>query len=458
MAQTKPRVKKGYTLPPGLVDLKNPIAHIRRVASPFDVFTMAQEHGDFVICLTKPALTYAVYHPDIIQDILENQRHAVVRAANKTGHTIIQTLGYSLLTLDGEPEQQMRRVVEPAFHQDVIAGLATAMTGVADSIQSQWTDGATVDMKAAMEDMVLRIVARSLLGNDIEDDTLFHQTIYTVSRHVTTRSLMPPGLSSLMYKLPLPWSRKVKREVARFDRITYDLIRRRREAGARTEAPALVDMLMQAADPDTGEQLDDTAIRSEIGVSLLTGHHILATSLMWLWNSFAAYPEAAAAVYDEVDNVVGDRLPTLDDVPNLTATNRFILESLRLSPSFYMTFRMTNQETTIGGYAVPPNSFVVIPMMWVQRDPRWWDEPEEFRPERWQPGFRESLHPYAYIPFHTPAPSGCLAEHYAMTAMTLSVAAIARRWRVRLQGAPPKMWYSFNRSIKGSFPLTLERR
>ena len=171
------------------------------------------------------------------------------------------------------------------------------------------------------------------------------------------------------------------------------------------------------------------------------------------------YPDKASLVYEEIDSVLGSRLPTIEDMRKLTATHQFILEALRFSPAFYMDMRNVVKSIEFGGYQVPPNSAIAIPLIWISRDPRWWDDPDEFKPERWKPGFRESLPPFVYNAFLSDSPTNCVAEHYSMMVMTLSLVTMGRYWRMRMpEGFEPKMSYTINRTVKGKFPMILERR
>ncbi len=447
---SKPRTKKGYVLPPGIYEPRNPIAKLRFLVDPYTNIDNASKLGDIAVMSTSPLFSYAVFHPELVRAVLEDRTN--VRGPG--AHSIIQLIGVTLLTADGDKWPEMRPVVEPMFHEKLIIELATTMAQVADRMQAGLADGVTIDMKVAMEATVLRLITRSFLGDDIEDDGIFIDAVNAASQNLRNRATIPPLLSALMYALPLPATRRMKRHLRHFNQVMEDHIARISQDAGKT---GMLSTLLGGRNPDTGYRLTAQELRSEVFSSMLTGHHILAVALMWIWHSMATWEKAANTVYAEIDRVLGDRVPSLDDLPKLTATRQFVLESLRLSPSFYMNVRATTRQIELGGYDIPKGAFIFNGFMWIQRDPRWWDDPEEFKLERWVPGFRESLPPYTYLAFMRDAPMGCPAEHFDMMAMTMFVATIGRRWRFRLQ-EEPTMHCNFNRSVAGTMQMTPERR
>ncbi len=458
MSQVKPRVYKGYTLPPGLPEPKNPIALIKRILDVPGTLNAAREYGDISICIIRPLLTYAVYNPELLREVLEDYWDAVVRGS--LGFPVVHLAGLTLLTSDGERHRQLRDSMEPAFHHEVVEGLAPAMTHLADTIQAQWVEGVTIDLKETMEDIGLRMVVRSMFGPDLKDDSVFHPMVAAASAYIhSPRALMPPWMANFMYKVPTPLTNRTRRAIRDFRSIYADLFADYRAAEDRGEKKGMLSLLLAGYDPKTGDQLTEAEVRSEFFVSMLTAHHILGITMMWAWHSMAIYPEAADKVYAEIDAVLGDRLPTLEDFWKLKATRQFVLESLRLSPAFYVTTKITNREINIAGYDVPKGAQIIIPVLQVNRDPRWWDEAEEFKPERWTDGSQKSPMPYTFMGFLSNAPVGCPADHYAMLVMTLSLATLGRRWRMRMpDGFQPKASHFFNRSVKGEFPMILEQR
>jgi len=452
---TRPRARKGYVLPAGPPEPRTAIGVLRLLSDVYAMLDDTRKYGDFAICHSKLAFNYVIFHPELARRVLEDYRDVTDRET--TSHALFQIAGFSLLTSDGERWEKLRRMLGPVWHAQVVDRLAPGVTRTAEDIHARFEEGVSFDVKATMEDAVLRMVTRAMLGSDTENDSVFHEAVLAGSKHISGRIRIPPQLSDLMYKLPLPSTLHVKRRMSEFHRLAEDFITEYR-ASPRTDG-GLLSGFIEATDPETGYRMSNEDIRLEIFVNLLTAHHILSTGMMWLWHSMATYSKAAERVFAEIDEVIGDRVPTLDDLPDLVVTKQFILESLRLSPPFPYTARTTHTRCTFAGYEMPPRAGFLIGLMFIQRDPRWWDEPEEFKPERWVPGFRESLPPYVYSPFLSDAPTGCVAEHYAMMAMTLFLATIGRRWRLSLpEGYEPEMFYSFNRTIKGAMPMTPELR
>ncbi len=453
MSQVKPRVINGYTMPPGPPPTLNPKKLLDIITKPVKMTGMGREYGDFVLITAKPLLTYAVYHPELLRVVLEDYEHIAIRGF--TGHFNKNTSGEALRDTHGEKRRKLRAQVQPVLsHRPIVEELAPAMTEIPNRFQAEWVNGSTIDMKREMEEMMLRVHARSMFGLDFETDDAFRDVALAMETYIRQRNYLPPPLAALLYKLPLPETLRIKRETARAHQMLSDFIVERGP-----DSGGLVPLLLKSQDPQTGDPMTELEVRTEFLSWLITAHHILAGQLMWIWHLTATQPEAADKLYAEIDEVLGDRLPTLEDLPKLRATHQFILEALRFSPAFYMDMREITDDIEIAGYRIPPNSAVAIPLIWIHRDPRWWDEPEKFKPERWKPGFRESLPPYTYNVFLSDAPVSCVAEHYSMMVMTFAMTTIGRNWRMKMpEGFKFKTIHTFNRSVKGPMSMILERR
>lgn len=158
----------------------------------------------------------------------------------------------------------------------------------------------------------------------------------------------------------------------------------------------------------------------------------------------------------ELDEVLGDRDATLDDLPNLTLTDQIITETLRLYPPFWGLGRMVFEPIELGGYHVPPGVAVMVAPLITHRDPRWFEDPLEFRPERWTDEFRSELPRMAYFPFGG-GPHQCIGEGFAWMEAKIALATLCRRWRAAARGKA-EIVPRITIKVKGGMPMTLERR
>jgi cytochrome P450 len=191
-------------------------------------------------------------------------------------------------------------------------------------------------------------------------------------------------------------------------------------------------MLLDARDADGGRVMTGRQVRGEALTVLLAGHETTANALAWAWYLLARNPGAEARLHEEVDRVLGDCPPTFDDLTRLEYTGAIIAEALRVYPPAYAIGRQAASPCEIGGYAVPRGTTFLMSQWVVHRDPRFFDDPEEFRPERWADGLAASLPRYAYFPFGG-GPRVCVGSSFALTEATLVLAAVARRFRLALR-------------------------
>lgn len=229
-------------------------------------------------------------------------------------------------------------------------------------------------------------------------------------------------------RLPTPGHRRYFKAVAKIDRIVYRIISERRES--KSDEGDLLSMLLQAQDED-GSQMTDAQLRDEVMTLFLAGHETTALALSWSWYLLANHPEAEAKFHAELEQVLQGRPPTVEDLRKLTYTEMIAKETLRLYPPAYAVGREALEDTEIGGYRVPKGS-QVFAFQWVtQRDARYFDNPEQFEPERWLPERSEQLPKYAYFPFGG-GPRQCIGNYFAMMEVVLLLATIGQRFRFSL--------------------------
>jgi cytochrome P450 len=189
-------------------------------------------------------------------------------------------------------------------------------------------------------------------------------------------------------------------------------------------------MLLAAQDVD-GSQMTDKQIRDEVITLFLAGHETTALALSWAFYLLSQHPEVEARLAAELRDVLGARAPTLEDVPQLTYTEQVITETMRLYPPAWSIGREAIEPVEIHGYRVPVGAQVWMSQWVVHRDPRWFDDAESFRPDRWADGLAKRLPKFAYFPFGG-GPRICIGNSFAMMEATLLLARIAQRFRPTL--------------------------
>jgi len=168
--------------------------------------------------------------------------------------------------------------------------------------------------------------------------------------------------------------------------------------------------------------MTDQQLRDEAMTLFLAGHDTTALTLSWLWYVLADHPEVDAKLYAELRTVLGDRPPTVEDLPHLPYVDQVVREGMRLYPAAYAFGREALVDTELGGYRIRRGQTLLLVQWVTHRDPRFWDNPEKFEPERWGPARAAKVPRYAYFPFGG-GPRVCIGNHFA----TIEAACCSRR-------------------------------
>lgn len=230
--------------------------------------------------------------------------------------------------------------------------------------------------------------------------------------------------------VPTRSNRAIRRAVKAVLAIVESIIRDRRAEipNRSTGAKDLLALLLEAQ--QSGVQISDELIRDEATTFLLGGHETTAIALAWVWHLLTQHPDVEERLAKHLEVGLCGRPPRFEDLPRLDYLQQVLRESLRLyPPAWYMT-RRADRDVEIGGYRVPKGVTVVMDIWAVHHDPRFYPDPEEFRPERWTEEFTKELHKFAYIPFGVGA-RRCIGALFAEAEAMLAIASILQRFQIR---------------------------
>jgi cytochrome P450 len=264
----------------------------------------------------------------------------------------------------------------------------------------------------------------------------------------TWRRLLP-------HAVPQPVRRRMRQGGRVVDDILMDIIRQKRAAGA--SGDDLLSLLLAARD-DAGTGMSDAQLRDEAATLFLAGHETTALALGYAFVALAGDPAVRDWLHEELDDVLGDRLPGADDVPRLVRTGAVVDETMRLYPPAWIIGREPQTDVTLGGYRVSRGEQVLMSPWALHRDPRWFADPLAFRPARWLDGLADRLPRFAYLPFGG-GPRVCIGNHFARMEAVLVLATIARR--VRLDTAPGfrlRLAPAVTLRPAGGLPVVVRRR
>jgi cytochrome P450 len=315
----------------------------------------------------------------------------------------------------------------PGFQRGAIERYGAVMVDYALKLREAWGDGRPIDIHHDMMDLTLGIVAKTLFNADVGAESNDVGRCIEVMMHYY---LNPMKFFKVREWLPTRENREFREAVARLDEILYGIIRLRREGG---EDPGDLLSHLLAAQDDEGAGMTDRQLRDECVTLFLAGHETTALTLTFAFHLLAHHPEAEARLASELDEVLGGRPPTAADVPRLRYAEGVVKESMRLYPPAWAIGREAVEEFEIGGYPVKKGTQLMISQWVLHRDPRWFDDPEAFRPDRWEGDLARRLPKGAYIPFGD-GPRVCIGNHFAMMEAVLLLATLSQRHR--LESAP----------------------
>jgi cytochrome P450 len=396
---------------------------------PLKYFTgLMREYGDLVSLRVLNFRILLLNHPDHIEDVLVNHPRKFIKGrvlkANK------RVFGSGLLTSEGDFWLRQRRLAQPAFHRARIAGYASTMVEYTERLLHEWQDGEERDIHKEMMRLTLQIVGKTLFDADVEGDAQdvgkSMELLLELGADFRRTVLIP-------HWLPTPANFRLELAIRKIEKVLYRVIAEKRASGR--DAGDLLSMLLAAQDED-GSRMTDQQLRDEAITLFLAGHETTANTLSWTWWLLAKNPAVEAKLHAELRSVLAGRAPSLDDLPKLVYTNHIITESMRLYPPAWGTARTAIEDHEIAGYSVPKGSGVSFAQWTMHRDARWYDAPDEFRPERWEGDLLKRIPRFAYFPFGG-GPRQCIGNSFALMEAALTLATIAQQYRFRLVEGHP---------------------
>jgi cytochrome P450 len=410
------------------------------------------EYGDAVRVVIGPKTLYIFNHPDHAKHVLADNASNYHKGIGYVEAR--KALGDGLLTSEGELWRKQRRTIQPVFQHKRVAAqadlIATEATLLVKRLRSH-IGGGPVDVLQELTGLTLGVLGQALLETDL---SAFESVGHSFEAVQDQAMFELESMGMVPMWLPLPKQRKFRKARKDLGRIV-DLLVKDRVANPRADGSDVLSRLIvstrEEADPKIGEQ----RMRDELVTLLLAGHETTASTLGWTLHLLDKHPEVQAKLRAEAIEVLGDREPGYADLEKLTYTNMVLQEAMRLYPPVWILTRNAQADDEIGGYHVPAGSDVLICPYTLHRHPAFWDEPDTFDPERFNPGVTVTRPRYAYIPFGA-GPRFCVGNHLGLLEATLVLVTLVRE--LRLTSEPgrdvvPEPMLSLR--VRGGLPMTV---
>ncbi len=397
-------------LPPGPTS-RSPFGQLLSVRRDILGFLtrLVAEFGDVASFRAGPIRGVLLSHPDHVQEVLATNHRNFEKGRPLRLARVL--LGEGLLTSEGEFHARQSRIVSPALLPHRLVGYAPHVTDYTLRMSAAWSDGRSVNIMDQMVRLATAIAGKTMFSWDMDSSVAagIGHSLDDAMRLFSRVSL--PGAEWLLH-LPLPSNRRFFRARAHLDRVIYGLIDERRQRPG--EKHDLLSMLLQAQDSEgEREHMTDRQLRDEALTLFLTAFDTVSLCLTWVWYALARHPNVEAALWAELDQVLGGRAPTVEDLGNLPYTKMVLSESLRLYPPIYAIAREPVRDFTVGGYTIRAGTLVLLSPYVMQRDPRFYPDPEQFNPRRWDPATGTRPPRFAYFPFGGGS-RGCIGQPYAL--------------------------------------------
>ena len=381
----------------------------------------ARDYGPLTSFRIGPRRVFLASAPDLIEQVLITDAKHYIKHFGARAYKPV--LGNGLVTSEGEYWHRQRKLIQPVFLKARVQSYAPIMGELTERMLDSWTSGKTVLINDEFGTLTSRIALKTLFDlNHDGDRERFNETLRL------SFDLMSARLRRI-FKLPLwmptPETLCLKRSISELERKVEGFI-----AAARARQDMGDDLLsrLMLAQHEDGTRMSDRQLRDEVMTLYLAGHETTSLTLSWTWYLLAQHQRVEEKLVSEWQQVLGGRTPTVDQLQQLPYTAAVIAESMRLLPPVYAIGREAIGDLELGGYRVR-RGYTVLMSQWVNhRDPEYFPEPEQFRPERWENGLAKRLPKFAYYPFGG-GQRMCIGSTFASIETPIVLATVGQRYR-----------------------------
>lgn len=383
-----------------------------------------------------PQQFVVVSHPDAIERVVRSRHDNYVKGSAYDPVRLL--MGRGLLTSEGPAWVRQRKLIQPAFRRAAIREFLPTMQRCTDDMLARWQAqhaGGVLELHGETMDLARRIIGLTMFGTDLGAGSSTSARAVIEGLELIGRRTETP--LSVPMAIPTPDNLRLRRAQRALDEIVHGVIARARRGDYDSPDPNILQAMIAARDEATGAAMTDAELRDEVLTLYIAGHETTALTLTWSLYHLATHPEVRLRVEAELERVLGDGVPTLEDLERLVYTRMVIDETLRLRPPAWLLAREVASGDELLGRRVEAGSHVLFYIWGAHRHPAFWGEaPEAFDPERFTAERAAARHPFAYLPFSA-GPRGCVGKQFSLYESLLALAAVLRRFRLDWAGHQP---------------------
>ena len=445
------------TFPPGPPNDRFGQAHSAAMRNNPAAFGMdlQRRFGDVVFFRLGPISCYQFAHPDAIHDVLSAKAMCFGKPP-RLKQVFGRFEGDGLIVSDGDHWSCQRRLIQPAFHSQLLAAYAECFGRIAEDAISSWQGKGEIDVASEMRSLALRIILNTLFSttkaSDVERIRFAVGPIQQWAMREFYRVVATPRW------LPLIWQSEARRAIADLDSFVRGIV----ESRLAEKAPVADDLLsrvLSAVDPRTGKRMTKREVRDEMVTMLLAGHETMASALTWTLWLLATHNDHQKRLAEEIQNHLRGQTPKAENFEQLASVQQAFKESMRLYPPVYLLSRWVVNPVEVAGFRLLPGSQVFLNVFVTHRDARWYPDPERFDPSRFACSHSGRMLPSMWFPFGA-GPRGCIGKDFSIMEGTMVLSALLQRYQFTpAEGqVTPEFQWGLSLQPRGGLRLSLSER
>lgn len=390
------------------------------------------EQGDLVQLNFGPQPVYLVSHPDYLQHILRDNYQNYRKPDMMYGNAR-KSMGNGLVLSSGDFWLRQRRMIQPHLHRNRLGNLFSDMREAIVDVLTSWEvlaeNKVVVELDEKMREISGTVIMCTMFGKEILSAAEVREVGWRIMRMVK-HSGKEILYSKLLPKwFPTPGRQQYKQDLHAMKAMVSRIVAKCRQE--KESSASLIQMLIHSVDEETNQQMTEQQVFDEVMTIVIAGYETTATALTWLYIALERHPAVREKLRTEIAQVLGTRQPSFEDVPRLTYTLQVFLEVMRMYTVVPFLPRALNKADQLGNYHLPANALLLVFYHGVHHNPRVWENPEVFDPERFIFKHLRYQHSFGYVPF-SGGPRKCAGDDLALLEGPLAIAMMLQKYNFQL--------------------------